>query len=97
MMKISKETFISYFDWQRANPMIADEEIVEDFQAIINSVKTSSVEVQVGVPIYKFFTKVGNEYRLKYADNLEKAHETICNKLIYSIEDNGGIPVFVLK
>jgi hypothetical protein len=97
MLKFSKETFENYFKWQMEHPMVADVDLVEDFQAIINSVKTSTVEVKEGVPIYKYFTKKKDEYRLKYTDNLDAANEALNSKSISSVILNGGIPVFVIK
>lgn len=97
VITLTNQTLEKLFAWQKKNPIIPDEPMLNDMKIIMNSVKGNTVEPSIGVPIYKYFTKMGDEFKLKYTDDLETTFGILKTKSFISAEYNCGIPVFVIS
>ena len=88
---ITMQTLTKMFEWQLSHPIIPEKEIIEDLRAIIKE-----IELEENVPVYKYFTKIGHTFKLKYTSDLDKTFEYLSKKNIKSCEYNLGVPVFSL-
>ncbi len=88
---LTMQALTKIFEWQLSHPIIPEKEIIEDLRAIIKE-----IDLIEDVPVYKYFTKIGHNFKLKYTSDLDKTFEYLSKKSIKSYDYNFGIPVFVL-
>lgn len=95
-MLLTNEIIETIFEYQISHPIIADKEIIEDIQVLIQSTG-NNLEVIENKPIYKFFTRYKNNWILKYTDDLFQTTKYLNKQNIRRAYNRGGIPVFVIS